>query len=93
MQSALEGLHSGKYTNIKEATKEEGVSAHFCSSCIFLKIFKVAHTTLGERFHGKHTSQKTAFESLQLITVAQEKTLLDWMDLSAMQGHSKLKNI
>jgi hypothetical protein len=27
IQSALEGLHSGKYTNIKEAAKEEGVSA------------------------------------------------------------------
>ena len=37
IQSVLEGLHSGKYTDIKEAAKEEGVSAHFCSGCISLR--------------------------------------------------------
>jgi hypothetical protein len=46
----------------------------------------VAHTTLGERFRGKHTSRKSACESHQLITAAEEKVLLEWMDLSAIQG-------
>jgi hypothetical protein len=46
----------------------------------------VARTTLGERFRGKHTTRKSACESRQLITAAEEKVLLEWMDLSAMQG-------
>jgi hypothetical protein len=46
----------------------------------------VVRTTLGERFRGKHTSRKSACESHQLITAAEEKVLLEWMDLSAIQG-------
>lgn len=46
----------------------------------------MSRTTLGDRFRGKHANRATACESRRLLTVEQEKSLLDWMDLSAMQG-------
>jgi hypothetical protein len=46
----------------------------------------VSRTTLGDRFRGKHASRATAYEPRRLLTDEQEKALLDWLDLSAIQG-------
>ena len=46
----------------------------------------MSRTTLGDRFRGKHASRATAYEPRRLLTDEQEKALLDWLDLSAIQG-------
>ena len=46
----------------------------------------MSRTTLRDRFCGKHVSRAIAYEPHRLLRDKEEKVLIDWLDLSVIQG-------
>ncbi|KAG1727550.1 DDE superfamily endonuclease-domain-containing protein [Suillus paluster] len=67
IQAAIQGIANGLYKSIAAAAKEQNVS----------------HQTLSDRCLGVHKPRRLAQESRQLLSAAQEETVVDWCNLAS----------
>lgn len=86
IQAAIDGVVSGKYPNLKAASKAENVGLPHMHALHIYAFLQVAYTTLRDRSQGKHQSASAYHASTRLLTPGEESTIIDWAKLSGESG-------